>query len=100
MSQIFSKYPDEYFMIAVDFSENMKDGEVINLAESSISATKDTGEDMSSVVLSQSSKVVTDDILLGIKVQNGSSGDNYTITFKAKISDDKLLRKDVIMQIM
>jgi len=99
MSQSFSKYDEEYFTIAMDFSANMLEGETITVGSSSATAYDSSGTDVSATVLDTATLAVTDDTRLGVKVQNGTASESYVIRFKAYITADKYLREDVIMEI-
>jgi len=99
MSQVFTKYSEEYFVISMDFSPNMITGEVIDPVQSLIVAHDPEGNDVSATVLDSSSKAVVDDIFLTIKVQAGTVETDYSITFKAYISADKFLIEKVVMKV-
>lgn len=95
----FEKQSWETWIIAMDISDDLEDGETILLATSSISAVDKDGNDVSNDVLDSSGKAVSGP-LLQIRVFAGDESlQPYKITFRAVTSLDNKYELDVKMVI-
>ena len=92
----FIKQTDEIFPIAADFSDVLATGETIVTESCEVTAYDSDDIDVSSTILVANSKDVLGSILL-IKVQSGTDGKKYKITFKAVTSNSNLYELDVTM---
>jgi len=94
------KQPWEVIPVSVDFSENMEEDEIIEVGLSDVVAYNSSSEDVSDSLLKENSISVVDDKKLQISIQNGEDKNNYLISFRAYISDDKKLEEDVKLKVI
>ena len=92
----FIKQTDEIFPIAADFSDVLATGETIVKESSEVIAYDSKDEDVSATILVSDSKSVLESLLLA-KIQAGTDGKKYKITFKAATSNSNIYELDIFM---
>lgn len=93
----FEKQPAESYTIAVEFAGKLPSG--ASLASGTISAVRlDTGATDNSVLASTTATIVGTQAR--VKVQAGTSGIDYKITFLLTLSNGDLLEEDVLMRLV
>lgn len=94
---VFYKQPDEKFVIAGDFTDELTTGEAISVSSSSVSAVDGDGNDATSTVLSGKE---VDGAYLKTTVLAGTEGSSpYKITFKAVTDLGNVWEIDVRMKV-
>jgi hypothetical protein len=94
---VFYKQPDEKFVIAGDFTDELTTGEAISVSSSDISAVDSDGNDATSTVLS--GKEVDGAYLKTTVLAGTENGGPYKITFKAVTDLGNVWEIDVRMKI-
>jgi len=89
----FTKQPWEVFFIESDFAERLDEGETISDIDSTIVAYDYSGADVTSDII-EIAELTVDDTKLTVPVKGGIDQQNYTIAFRAHISDTKKLEND------
>lgn len=93
----FTKQPWEIFPISIDFSQNMLTDETITSANSLVEVIDYKQENITSDIIVENSILTVDDTKLQAVVYGGTNGSKYKITFRAYISDTKMLEEDITM---
>jgi hypothetical protein len=95
--KMFEKQPAESWPIAVEFSGKLPSG--ASLSSGTVSAIRtDTGATDNSVLASTTATIVGTQAR--VKVQSGTTGIDYKITFLVTLSDGSVLEEDVLMQVV
>lgn len=93
----FEKQPSESWTFAVEFVGKLPAG--ASLASGTVSAIRlDTGATDNSVLASTTATIVGTQAR--VKVQAGTTGVEYKLTFLVTLSNSDLLEEDVIMQVV
>lgn len=93
MVEIINKQPAEKFYAGVDFGEVLEDGETINAGSSTVTAL-DGSTDVTSTLIESGSLSVSGGTL-SARLQNGTAGTKYKVTFQAATSLGNLFEKDI-----
>jgi len=92
----FEKQPAESYTIAVEFAGKLPTG--ASLTSGTVSAIRlDTGAADNSVLASTTATIVGTQAR--VKVQAGTSGLDYKLTFLATLSNGDVLEEDLIMEV-
>lgn len=92
----FAKQPAESYTIAVEFLGKLPSG--VSLSSGTISAVRlDTGATDNSVLASTTATIVGTQAR--VRVQAGTGGIDYKLTFLCTLSNGDLLEEDVVMEV-
>lgn len=92
----FSKQPAESYTVAVEFAGKLPTG--ASLASGTVSAVRlDTGATDNTVLASTTATIVGTQAR--VKVQAGTSGIDYKLTFLMMLSNGDVLEEDVTMEV-
>ena len=93
----FTKQPVETFPIAIEFAGRLPPGASLasGTATGRVAATLATDN---SILFSQT--VTVDGTLAKVRVQNGTDGILYKISFVMTLSDNSILEEDVLMDVV
>jgi len=94
----FTKSDWESWIIGASFEDDLETNETIVLGTSTVTAVESDGTDATATVLNQAGKAVSG-FYLQIRVQAGTDGELYTISFRAKTSLGNNYEKKVDMKI-
>ncbi|BFU90161.1 MAG: hypothetical protein NTAFB01_13480 [Nitrospira sp.] len=93
----FEKQPAEAYTIAFEFSGKLPTG--ANLSSGTVSVVRlDTGATDNTVLASTTATIVGTQAR--VKVQSGTTGIDYKITFLVTLSNGDVLEEDVLMQVL
>lgn len=87
------KQPSEKFYVDVDFSDNLDTGELLDSAQSSVTASLNGANSTSAVI--ETGSLIANSGKLFIRVQGGTDGDTHKLTFKAVTDQGNVLEQDV-----
>ncbi|MCS6302372.1 MAG: hypothetical protein H8K07_01700 [Nitrospira sp.] len=97
MSEKLLKQPNEAYTIAFEFAGKLPSG--ASLSTGTVSAIRlDTGATDNSVLASTTATIVGTQAR--VKIQAGTSGVDYEVTFLVTLSTGDVLEEDVIMQVI
>jgi hypothetical protein len=91
--EMINKQPAEKFYAGVDFDEVLEDGETIITGSSTVTAHDGTN-DVTAVLIESGSLSVSGGTL-SARLQDGTAGVKYKVTFRAATSLGNLFEKDI-----
>ena len=93
----FTKQPGEAFPIAIEFAGRLPPGASLasGTATGRVAATLVTDN---TILFSQT--VIVDGTLAKVRVQNGTDGIQYKISFVVTLSDTSILEEDILMDVV
>lgn len=92
----FQKQPAEAYTIAIEFLNKLPTGATVS--SGTVSAFDVQAAATDNTVLA-STTATTTDTQARVKVQAGTNGKDYKITFAVTLSDSSVLEEDVLMQV-
>ena len=96
LARTFDKQPGESYPIAVEYENKLPSG--TTLVSGTVSARLLPGLTLDNSVLG-STNATLDSTRLKVKVQAGTDGNDYKITFLATLSDASILEDDIVMRV-
>lgn len=96
LDRTFDKQPGESYPIAIEYENKLPSG--TTLSSGAVSARLLPALTLDNSVLA-STTATLDSTRLKVKVQAGTDGNNYKITFLATLSDSSVLEDDITMRV-